>query len=507
MTQTASKSQTIIRPPVVVVLGHVDHGKSSLIEKIKEIKITEKESGGITQHIGAYQIEYKGKKITFIDTPGHEAFDKMRSRGAKVADIALLVVDSSEGVKEQTKEAIAHIKEAGIPSVAVLNKIDLPSAQPDWVKQELHKAGVKLEEFGGDVPAVLISAKTGQGIDDLLEVILLVAEIQQLKADVSGPGSGVVLEAHLDDKRGPTATLLLKQGTLGVGDIVATKSAFGKIRSLEDFLTRPITERIGPSCPAVAVGFSSVPQVGELFEVKESLAQVQSAVLQKALPKTRAVPKIQSDAELEAQAKLPVLPLIVKADVQGSLEAIESILKSIPQEKVGIEIIWSGAGIIGENDVELAKNTKAAILAFKVKTSKTAKELALRDKVQIINFEVIYDMVQKVKELMAKRLPSEVVKEQIGKVKILETFGRKKGRQIIGGRVSEGKVERGSLLEIWRGKEKIGQGKATDLQRNRKPIKEGSKGDEVGILYDGSGDVQKDDIVLIFRETKKQAEL
>ncbi len=495
------------RPPVVVVLGHVDHGKTTLLDFIRKTKVAQKEAGGITQHIGAYDIEYQGNLITFIDTPGHEAFEKMRSRGAKVADIALLVVDSSEGVKAQTKEALDHIKEAKIPYIVVLNKIDLPTAQPEWVKQELYKIGVQLEEFGGDIPAVLVSAKTGQGIDDLLEMILLVAQIQQLKTDISLPGSGVILEAHLDDTRGPTATLLLRQGTLAVGDIVATQSTFGKIRSLENFLGQPITGPLEPSIPAVAIGFLQVPQVGEIFEVKKNLKEVQQKFLKQQLlrPKKLKLPTFKP--ENETKLNRPILKLIVKADAQGSLEAIESILKSIPQDKVKIEIIWSGLGMVSENDVELAKEAKAVILAFNVKTSKTAKELAHRDKIQIVDFEVVYHMVQKVKELMAKKLPPELIKEEIGKIKILETFGKKKGKQIIGGKVTEGKIERGSLIQIWRSKEKIGEGKVLDLQKNRKPIREGTKGDEVGILYDGSGEIQKGDLIVIFRETKKKVEL
>ncbi len=319
----------IERPPVVVVLGHVDHGKSSILEAIKDLKILERESGGITQHIGAYEIEHssassgQASKITFIDTPGHEAFSAMRSRGAKVADIAVLVVAADEGVKPQTKEAISHIKKAGIPLIVAINKIDKPTADPQRVKRELVQEDILVEGMGGKIPSVNVSAQTKEGIEELLEVILLVAEMENLQADISKPAEGAIIEAYLDSLRGPTATLLLTNGVLEPGFIVGTPSAFGKVKSLENFQGAPI-KKVYPSMPAIVFGFENVPKVGEEFKVFPDI-ELAKDFLQKSEKKL----SIISSAEPNQK----VLNLILKADVLGSLEAIEEVLKDISEEK------------------------------------------------------------------------------------------------------------------------------------------------------------------------------
>jgi translation initiation factor IF-2 len=303
-------------PPVVVVLGHVDHGKTTLLTAIKDFGVLEKEAGGITQHIGAYEIEHKNKKITFIDTPGHEAFEAMRSRGAKVADVAILVVDATQGVQAQTKEAIFYIKKRGLPLVVALNKMDLPQANPERIKDELAKLEIKVENRGGKIPALEISAKTGQGIEDLLEVIFLIAEIEEIKGDFSGKGQGVVIESYLNHKRGPTATLLVKNGILKKGDIVATNSVFGKVKILENFQGKPIEEAF-PSMPVIVLGFEKVPQVGEEFKVFEDQEKAKEYIKESLIKKEK---------EIVIGPDQKVLNLIIKTDVAGSIEAVERVL-------------------------------------------------------------------------------------------------------------------------------------------------------------------------------------
>jgi len=487
----------IERPPVVVVLGHIDHGKSSLLEAIKDLKITEKESGGITQHIGAYQIEHRGKSITFIDTPGHEAFSAMRSRGAKVADIAILVVAADEGVKAQTKEALSHIKKTGLPLIVAINKIDKPEADAKKVKRELSQENILVESIGGKVPSVEVSAKTGQGIDDLLELILLVAEMEQLKADRALPGQGVVIEAYLDSQKGPTATLLLNNGILKAGDIIATVSSFGKAKNLENF-QRTIVKEASPSMPVIVFGFENVPRVGEKFKVFSDIDSAKN-YLQKAEKEISKVFSVKPGQR--------VLNLILKADVLGSLEAIEEILKELPQEKVILRILKSGVGEINESDIKLVKGTKAKVLGFRVKANPIAQMLAEREKVKIMHFEVIYDLVEEIRKIMGRVIEAKAVRIDLGKIKISEIFRTEKNRQILGGKVIEGEIKKGTLAEIFRGEEKTGQGKIINLQRDKKDAQSAKKGEECGLLYEGEIKVEEGDVLLIYTEEKRKEEL
>lgn len=494
----------VARPPVLVLLGHVDHGKSSILEAIKDLKITEREVGGITQHIGAYEIEHQDKKITFIDTPGHEAFKALRSRGAKVADIAILVIDATEGVKSQTKEAISHIKMAQIPMIVAINKMDLPQADPERVKRELEKEEVKVESLGGKIPAVKISAKTGQGISELLELILLVAEMEDLKTSLSKPGRGVVIEAYLDSYRGPTATLLVQEGKVKLGDIIGTSSTYGKVRILEDFQGRPLKEAL-PSQPAVAIGFIQVPQVGERFKVFPDLKKAQAEIISREKKEERNVLFITPEKK--------VLNLILKADVLGSLEAINEVLKSLPQEKVIVRVLSQGVGEINEKDIKLAKSGKAKIIGFRIKPDPIAKKLAERDNIKILCFEVIYELSQTVRALMEKMVEPELTREELGEIRTLVVFKSDKRKQIVGGKVIKGEVRRGAKIEVWRlspqgeTSEKIGEGKLLNLQRNKKDIERGVKGDEVGILYEGRGKIEEGDILRIYKEVKKKVNL
>jgi len=489
------RENLISRAPIVVVLGHVDSGKTSILDAVRKTHVAEKETGGITQHVGAYEVELQGKKITFIDTPGHEAFSAMRARGAKVADIAILVVDGVAGVQDQTKEAITRIKKAGIPMIIAINKIDRPEADPEKIKRELAKENILVESIGGKVPSVEVSAKTGKRIGDLLELILLVAEIENLKGDISKPGEGVVIESYLDSHRGPTATLLLRDGILKPGEIVGTFSTFGKIKMLENFQGKKI-EIAYPSMPVISIGFEDVPRVGERFKVFGTIEEAQNNI-----------PKVEKEEKREVFLITPdkkVLNLILKTDVLGSIEPIENVLKGLPQEKVILRILKAEVGDINESDFKLAQSAKAKILGFRVKITPVAKSLAEREKIKILTFEIIYDFVQTIRGLMEKILEPEIVRTDLAKLKTLLIFWTEGSRQIVGAKVLEGEVKKGTKIEVIRGEEKVGQGKLINLQINKKDVEKAIRGQECGILYEGDAKIQEGDILVIFTKEKRK---
>ncbi len=471
------KSKKLLsRPPVVVVLGHVDHGKSSLLEAIKDFKIISKESGGITQHIGAYEIEEKGKNITFIDTPGHEAFSAMRARGVDIADIAILVVAGDEAVMPQTKEAVAHIKKAGIPMIIAINKIDKPTANPEKIKRELATQDVLVESMAGKIPCVEVSAKTKKGIPELLEMILLIAEMENLTGDISKQGKGVVIESYLDHQRGPVATVILQEGIVREGDFIGTNSVIGRVKSLENFQGDAM-EKALPAMPAIIVGFESVPGVGEEVIVFKNIDEAQKEIKEKRKVFFQPV---------EAGQDKKVLNLILKVDVFGSLEAIEQVLRILPQTKVAINVLKADAGDIGEADVKLAMSAKAAIIGFRVKISPTAQKMIEREKITIIVFDIIYELSQAIRHLLEKKVSPDIVKVNLGSVKILAVFKTEKNRQVIGGKVVSGRVKKGDLVDVCRDKEKIGSGKIVQLQKNKKETDEVLKGAECGMLFEGN---------------------
>ncbi len=482
------KENLIKKTPVIVVLGHVDHGKTSILDYIRKTRIAQKETGGITQHIGAYQIKKNDKKITFLDTPGHEAFLTLRERGAKVADIGLLVIDATEGPKSQTKEAIFYLKSFRLPFIVVLNKIDKPEAQPEKVKIELTKENVFVESLGGKIPCVEVSAKTGEGIDELLELIELVAEMEDLKADIEKEGEGVIIEAFLDPKRGPTATLILENGVLKKGDILGTLSTFGKIRILEDFQGNPI-EKALPGDPAIVVGFEEVPMVGEKFKVFDSIEKAKNQIKK---------PKEVLVQETPTSPDKKTLNLIIKADVLGSLEAILEVLKKIPQDKIAFKILRKEIGEINESDIKLAKTANAQILAFRVKPDSIAKKIIEREKMKILKIDVIYELVEKLRKLMEKLEEKEILREDLGELEVLAIFFTEKNRQIVGGRVIEGKIEKGAKIEIFRQGELVGKGKLVNLKRGKNEVDEVEKGKECGILYEGEGKIQEGDILKFY---------
>jgi translation initiation factor IF-2 len=512
MVQDANQKENtspVLRPPVVVVLGHVDAGKTSILDFIRKTRVAEKESGGITQHVGAYEVEVGNppspkategqRKIVFIDTPGHEAFSAMRSRGAKVADIAVLVVDAVAGIQSQTKEAISHIKKAGVSLLVVINKIDLPSADPEKIKRDLVKEGVTVEALGGQIPCAEVSAASGVGIDHLLELILLLAEMENLQADLEKPAEGVIIESSLDSSVGVLATIILKQGLLRPGEVVATATALGKIRGLENFQGRSVIEA-QPSLPVVVFGFEAAPQVGDKLRVFSS-RETASAYLEKKEKKAAARPVVF----IEEGKK--VLNLILKADTLGSLEAVEEVLVGLPQDKVALRVLSKGVGEIHENDVKLAAASKAAILGFRVKISPAAQILKEKLVLKIAVFEIIYTLAQAARQLMENQLGVEVEKKILGKVKVLALFLSEKTRQIVGGKVIEGEVKKGAKIEVWRQEQSLGRGRLVSLQENKKDAVSVPKGRECGILFEGGVKIETDDLLEVFEQEQKKTEL
>lgn len=491
---------TYKRPPVVVVLGHVDHGKSSLLEAIKDFRITAKESGGITQHIGAYEVDHGGKNITFIDTPGHEAFSAMRTRGASVADVALLVVDAAQSVQPQTKEAIMAIKKAEIPMIVVLNKIDLPNADPQKIKNELSKAEVFVESMGGEVPSVNVSAKDKTGIDELLDMILLVAEMQDLSADITVPAQGLVIESYMDSLKGPVATVIVEQGVLKPKDIIATDLALAKVKSLQDFTGKEVGQ-VQPGSPAIVLGFQTVPGVGEKFESfpteKEALAKLKVQEQKREINTT----------VLESDPEKKIANVILKGDVFGSLEAIEGMLKNLPSDQVTLRILKSEVGDINESDAKLAEMSRAQIIGFRVKINPGVMQLMKNDtqrKVRIKTFSIIYELIQEVRNGMEKSLDQEMVRQELGKIKALIIFFAEKNRQIVGGKIVDGEIKKGVKLEVLRNEEKVGSGRIINLQRDKKDMDLLKKGDECGILFEGNVKIEKGDIIVAYIETSQK---
>jgi translation initiation factor IF-2 len=489
----------VSRPPVVVVLGHVDSGKTSILDKIRQTHVVEKESGGITQHIGAYEVEFQSKKITFIDTPGHEAFSAMRSRGANVADIAVLVVDAVSGIQPQTKEAISLVKKAGIGLVVAIKKVDLPAVKVEKVKQDLLKEGIQVESCGGKVPSVEVSAKTGQGLDHLLELILLLAEMENLQADLSKPAWGVVVEACLDSLRGPLATVLLREGQFSVGQVVATATTPGKIRGLENFRGQNIAQAL-PSQPVVVLGLEQMPQVGDKIKVFASTEEAQAYVQKKERKK-------DDNQVVFVEEGKEVLNLILKADVSGSLEAIEDILASLPQDKVVLRVLEKSAGEVSESDIKLAQASRAVVLGFRVKESQAIANLRERLGVKVLSFDIIYSLVQAVRRLMESRLAPETERKTLGRLKVLAVFLNEKNRQIVGGKVIEGQAQKGAKIEVWRQDQSLGRGRLVSLQENKKDAFSVAKGREAGILYEGEAKVEAGDILEFFEESRQRAEL
>lgn len=492
--------ETNTRPPIVVVMGHIDHGKTKILDWYRKTKVVEQESGGITQHIGAYEVTHKGKSITFIDTPGHEAFSKMRSRGARVADIAILVVAADEGVKPQTKEAIEIIQENNLPFVVALNKIDKPEANVERVKQQLAEQNILVESYGGKVPSVEISAKVGQNTDDLLEVLLLLAELEHLKRDPN-KNDGVVIEAHLDAKRGITSTLLVRNGSLAQGDILVIGKSIETIKILEDFMGKQITEA-QTSSPVRVAGLSELPAVGDTFQKFPSKKEAEFFV--KNIPEE----VVAKSAAAVGEEGRPIFNIILKTDVSGSKEALEESLKKMENESIGINILKSDVGNINETDLKLASATKlVTVIGFKVKVDASARELAERGNIHIVQGDIIYEVLDQVKRKAEVLIPPIVTRKDLGKLKILKVFKKEGSKHIIGGRVEDGIAKKGARADIKHFKDVVGTGTIANLQQNKREADEVSRGLECGMLFEAKASVEEGDVLEIFEEEITQRTL
>ena len=491
------------RPPVVVVMGHVDHGKTSLLDTIRKTNVIEGEAGGITQAIGAYMVEINGRKITFLDTPGHEAFTAMRARGAQITDIAILVVAANDGIMPQTVEAINHAKSAGIPIIVAINKIDLPDANVDRVKQELMNYELVPEEWGGDTICVPISAKNNINIDQLLEMVLLEADVLELKANPNKQAKGVVIEARLDKSKGAIATMLVQRGKLDVGDTIVVGSSIGRIRVMTNDKGKKV-KSAGPSTPVEIMGLTEVPEAGDTFyEVKDEKMAKHLIEKRKRQAREKAInqgTKVTLDnlfSQME-EGKLKVLNLIVKADVQGSVEAVKQSMEKLENEEVKVKVIHSAAGAVNQSDVTLAKVSNAIIIAFNVRPDHTAKEMAEKEEVEIKQYSVIYQAIEDVEMAMKGMLEPKYEEKVIGNVEVRQTFRISNIGTIAGGYVLSGKVERNAGVRVIRENVVIHQGKLATLKRFKDDVKEVTKGFECGMQIENYNDIKEGDIIEVY---------
>jgi translation initiation factor IF-2 len=491
------------RAPVITVMGHVDHGKTSLLDSIRETSVAAGEAGGITQHIGAYHVDVGARKVVFLDTPGHEAFTLMRARGAKVTDIVVLVVAADDGVMPQTLEAIDHAKAAGVPIVVAVNKIDKADAQPDRVKQQLSDRGLMPEEWGGSTVFVAVSAKKRQNLEQLLEMLLLVADLQELKANPKKPAVGTVLEARLDKGRGPVATVLVQDGSLGVGDTIVAGAVSGKVRALVDDRGNRL-KTASPATPVELLGLAALPEPGDQLLVVTDSVKAQSIVAFRQLKLREKAMSASSKIKLEdlsraiAEGQLKELPLVVKADVQGSVEAVTDQLMKIPQEKIKLRIIRSGAGAITEGDVLLAAASNAVVIGFNVRPERKAAETAERDKVELRLYTVIYDALEDMKKALEGLLEPSIREVRLGAAEVRETFKISKVGTIAGCHVSDGKVTRAAQVRLLRDNVVIHTGKVSSLKRFKDDASEVKAGLECGIGIAGYNDLKPGDVIEFF---------
>ncbi|PRR92508.1 MULTISPECIES: translation initiation factor IF-2 [unclassified Bacillus (in: firmicutes)] len=492
-----------VRPPVVTIMGHVDHGKTTLLDSIRKTKVVEGEAGGITQHIGAYQIEENGKKITFLDTPGHAAFTTMRARGAEVTDTTILVVAADDGVMPQTVEAINHAKAAEVPIIVAVNKIDKPTANPDRVMQELTEHGLVPEAWGGETIFVPLSAKTGEGIDELIEMILLVSEVGELKANPNRAAKGTVIEAELDKGRGSVATLLVQTGTLQVGDPIVVGNTFGRVRAMVNDIGRRV-KTAGPSTPVEITGLNDVPNAGDQFLVfkdEKTARQVGEARASKQLDEQRSdKAKLSLDDLFEQikQGEVKDINLIVKADVQGSAEALTAALQKIEVEGVKVKIIHTGVGAITESDIILASASNAIVIGFNVRPDGNAKSTAETENVDIRLHRIIYKVIDEIEAAMKGMLDPEYEEKVIGQVEVRQTFKVSKIGTIAGGYVTEGTITRDSGIRLIRDGVVIFEGEVDVLKRFKDDVKEVSQGYECGITIKKYNDIREGDVMESF---------
>jgi translation initiation factor IF-2 len=487
------------RPPIVTVMGHVDHGKTTLLDFIRKTRVTEGEAGGITQHIGAYKVNCNDHDIVFLDTPGHEAFTAMRARGASVTDIAILVVAADDGVMPQTLEAMNHAKAAGVPIIVAINKVDKPDAKPDRVRQQLSDYGLVPEEWGGDTIMVEVAAKAGTGIDNLLEMIILVAELAELNASETVEAEGIVVEANLDKGKGPVATIIIQQGTLKRGNIIATKTSWGKIRAMLDDTGRPI-DSAGPSTPVEVLGLESVPMPGETFRLigSERVGRDQvsdSAKRDQDHNKVRSKMTLEELYDQMQSDDIPHLAVVLKCDVQGSLEAFHSTLMKMSSEEVGINIIHEGVGRISESDVTLASVSNAVIIGFNVRPDANAKKLSEQENVQVRLYRVIYDMQEDIKAALEGMLAPTLRENIVGQAEIRASFKIPKIGRIAGCFVQDGIIRRNTKVRVVRDGIVVWDGNLSGLRHFKEDVREIASGNECGMSFAGFQDFREGDVV------------
>jgi translation initiation factor IF-2 len=495
-------SQLKARPPVVTILGHVDHGKTTLLDAIRQTEVAAGEAGGITQHIGAYQVEKKGRLITFLDTPGHAAFTQMRARGAQGADIVVLVVAADDGVMPQTREAIAHAKAARVPIIVALTKIDKQNANPERVKQQLAELELVPDDWGGNTMVIPVSAKEKQGIDDLLEGILLVADSSDIKANPNGKVIGTVIEAELDKAKGVVATLLVQNGTLKPGDIIVAGTAHGKLRAVTDFRGKPI-KKAGPSTPVAVMGLNDVPSAGDIFQVVESEKEAR-AIVSERLDAARSQVQTRKKVSLEdlfasvKSGEAKELNLIVKADVQGSLDPIITELNKLGQGEIGLHILHAETGNIGINDVMLASASKAIIVGFNVQADVDARRTAEKEGVDIRLYEIIYRMTEDIEKALKGMLEPEVQEKVIGRAQVLQVFTASKYGRVAGCKVTDGELKRGARVRLFRGTDLIYEGDLSSLRHEKEDVKEIRQGFECGVGFKNFSDIQPGDQLICY---------
>jgi len=470
------------RPPIVTIMGHIDHGKTTLLDALRQTNVAQKESGGITQHIGAYQLEHKKRKITFIDTPGHAAFAAMRSRGVKITDLVILVIDAVESVKPQTKECLDHINNAKVPFLIALNKMDLPNASSDIVKKDLADAGVLVEGYGGDIVCVEISAKTKKGLDQLLEMIILLADMQQLKTDPKKPFAAVVIESSLDQRKGPLATIIVKNNSLKIGDNIQTDSTSGKVKALFDYNNQPI-KKVIPSQPAQVLGFKQVPAVGAIVNDSELPWNSEGADHSEQSKK-------KSNLNKESNPKLKI---ILKTDVAGTLEAI---IQNLGNE---VALISRGIGNITESDILLAQSTGAQIIAFRIKPTSAAVKLADIENISIQTYSLIHDLLEDIQQQILKLLEPTIDEEVLGEAKIIAQF-TVKGATIAGCQITSGKFTTGNMVHLIRNKDQIADSKIKSIHQEKEIIDKAKKGQECGIAFTTNLDFNLKDKIIAYKK-------
>jgi translation initiation factor IF-2 len=499
MMATRHEDNTVVIPPVVTIMGHVDHGKTSLLDTIRKTKVAAGEAGGITQHIGAYQVEVDGKKITFIDTPGHEAFTAMRARGAQVTHIAIIVVAADDGVMPQTREAIDHAQAAKVPIIIALNKMDKADANPDFVKQQLYDIGIVIEEFGGDVICVPVSARKGTGIDDLLEMILLVAEVQDIRANPNRPATGVIIEAKLEKSSGAVATVLIQQGTLKMGDNIVVGSMSGKVRAMFNDRGKRI-QKAPPSTPVSILGLPEVPQAGDRLEVvsdERKAKQAASKIAEQRRSESIPLGQVSLDSlYMQMQeGKVKELNVVLKCDVQGSAEAIKNALSKVGEENIKVRLIHEGIGNINETDVHLAEASDAVIIGFNVKADGAAQRLAQKENVEIRYYDIIYKLIDDIQAALTGLLEPTYREVIEGHAEVQQTFKAGKNTVIAGCRVIDGKMTRSSQARVQRKKEMVYDGKIASLRRGKDDVREVATGYECGIVLDDFTEFEEGDII------------